>query len=247
MEHLVMAMRGMRSHLVKDRLQSFASAQRNRGLEIVSYDIAGHDKHTSVEIARFVFGTRTKARIRGGIKEYRYPGFIEREGVVWLGQSVFLLTPNVCEVREGFLVTRASRDVWGGAMSGVRLHRQFAVQEETHLPRDARRFPFLPRAKRPCAGETLPDRRAVAGRRLLRPGECVSVPTVGDQPAGEPPGESPRDQPALRPVHRHRQRREDGPTFHPVRDDGSSRVQLPRSSDLLEGSHGRAVPALPDG
>src|SRR5947199_8247902 len=87
-------MRGMRSHLVKYRLRSFASAQRNQGLEIVSYDIAGHDKRTSVEIARFVFGTRTKARIRDGIKEYRYPGFIEREGVVWLGQSVFLLTPR---------------------------------------------------------------------------------------------------------------------------------------------------------
>ena len=103
----MMAMRGMRSHLVKDRLQSFASAQRSRGLEIVSYDIAGHDKHTSVEIARFVFGTRTKARIRGGIKEYRYPGFIEREGVVWLGQSVFLLTPRRSRELRDFLGTRS--------------------------------------------------------------------------------------------------------------------------------------------
>src|SRR5436190_19482236 len=110
-----MAMRGMRSHLVKDRLRSFASAQRNRGLEIVSYDIAGHDKHTSVEIARFVFGTRTKARIRGGIKEYRYPGFkeyrypgfIERDGVVWLGQSVFLLTPRRSRELRDFLGTRS--------------------------------------------------------------------------------------------------------------------------------------------
>src|SRR5207247_3479804 len=96
-----MAMRGMRSHLVKERLRSFASAQRNRGLEIVSYDIAGHDKHTSVEIARFVFGTRTKARIRGGIKEYRYTGFIERDGVIWIGKYYFYqITINLIEVHD---------------------------------------------------------------------------------------------------------------------------------------------------
>ncbi len=106
MEHVSTLMRGMRSHLVKDRLLSFASAQRNRGLEIVSYDIAGHDKHTSVEIARFVFGTRTKARVRGGVKEYRYPGFIEKDGVVWLGQSVFLLTPTRSRELRDFLGTR---------------------------------------------------------------------------------------------------------------------------------------------
>jgi len=101
-----MAMRGMRSHLVKDRLQSFASAQHNRGLEIVSYDIAGHDKHTSVEIARFVFGTRTKARIRSGIKEYRYPGMIEKDGVVWLGHSVFLLVPERATELRNYLESK---------------------------------------------------------------------------------------------------------------------------------------------
>ena len=100
-------MRGMRSHLVRDRLRSFAFAQRSRGLEIVSYDIAGHDRRTSVEIARFVFGTRTKARIRGCVKEYRYPGFIEKEGVVWLGQSVFLLTPQRSRELRDFLGTRS--------------------------------------------------------------------------------------------------------------------------------------------
>src|SRR5437773_10214713 len=98
-------MRGMRSHLVKDRLRSFASAQRNRGLEIVSYDIAGHDKHTSVEVARFVFGTRTKARSRGGIEEYRYRGFIERDGVGWRGQSVFFLTSRRWRGCRDFLGT----------------------------------------------------------------------------------------------------------------------------------------------
>ena len=96
----------MRSHLVRDRLRSFAFAQHNSALEIVSYDIAGHDRPTSVKIARFVFGTRTNARIRGGMKEYRYPGFIEKEGVVWLGQSVFLLTPQRSRELRDFLGAR---------------------------------------------------------------------------------------------------------------------------------------------
>lgn len=100
-------MRGMRSHLVRDRLRSFAIAQRSRTLEIVSYDVPGHDKHTSVEVARFVFGTRTKARVHGGLKEYAYPGFIEKEGVVWLGQSVFLLTPQRSRELRDFLGSRS--------------------------------------------------------------------------------------------------------------------------------------------
>jgi len=107
MDFLSIVMRGMRSHLVRDRLRSFAIAQHRRALEIVSYDIAGHDKHTSVQVARFVFGTQTKARIRGGVKEYRYPGFIEKEGVVWLGQSVFLLTPQRSWELRGFLGARS--------------------------------------------------------------------------------------------------------------------------------------------
>lgn len=95
-------MQGMRSHLIRDRLRLFARTQHARTLEIISYDIPGRERKTSVEIARFVFGTRTKAQVRGGdVKEYRYPGFIEKEGVVWLGQSVFLLTPQRSrELRE---------------------------------------------------------------------------------------------------------------------------------------------------
>lgn len=103
---MVYPMKGMRSHLVRDRLRSFATAQRRRMLEIVSYDVSGRDKRTSVEIARFLFGTRTKAAVRGGVKEYSYPGFVEKEGVVWLGQSVFLLTPSRARELRDFLGTR---------------------------------------------------------------------------------------------------------------------------------------------
>lgn len=59
-----------------------------------------------MEVARFVFGSQTKARIRGGVKEYRYPGFLEKEGVVWLGQSVFLLTTQRSRELRDFLGAR---------------------------------------------------------------------------------------------------------------------------------------------
>src|SRR3990172_13170951 len=151
------------------------------------------------------------------------------------------------EVRQGLLVPRTARDLRGSAVPGVRLHRQSAVQEETHVSGDAGGFPLVPRAERPYAGEALSDRRALAGRRLLRPGKRLSIPTVGHQPPGEPTCEPARAEPTLRPLRRRGQRRQDGPALHDVRDDGPPRVQLPRSSGLLEGSDGRAVPSLPDG
>lgn len=99
-------MRGMRSYLVRDRLRSFALAQRGRALEIVSYDVPGHENATAVAIAHFVFGRTVRAHVDGGAKNYRYPGFIEKEGVVWLGQSVFLLTPQRSRELQEFLSAR---------------------------------------------------------------------------------------------------------------------------------------------
>src|SRR6266540_3342453 len=132
-------------------------------------------------------------------------------------------------------------------MPGVRLHRESSVCQEAHLPRDARGLPVIPGAERPHAGETLSDRRPVARRRLLRAGERLSVPTLGDQRRGEPACEPARALPAVRAIPRCRQCREDGPALHDVRDDGPPRVQLPREIPLLQGSHGRAVPRLPHG
>ncbi len=103
---MLSSMKGMRSHRVRDRLQRFVSTQRSRSLEIVSYDIPGADNATAVAIAHFVFGTNTRARVDGGTKEYRYPGFVEKDGVVWLGQSVFLLTPDRSKELQTFLVAK---------------------------------------------------------------------------------------------------------------------------------------------
>ena len=99
-------MRGMRSQAVRGRLQEFASSHRGRGLEIVSYDVAGHDNATAVAVAHFIFGTTACSRSVKILKEYRYPGLIEKPGVVWLGQSVFLLIPDRSSELRAFLVSK---------------------------------------------------------------------------------------------------------------------------------------------
>ncbi|MGI0149893.1 MAG: hypothetical protein ACREDF_10235 [Thermoplasmata archaeon] len=96
----------MRSYLVRDRLRHFAFAKKHRPLEIVSYDVPGHDNRTAVAIAHFMFGRTTRSSANGVAKEYRYPGLIEKDGVVWLGQSVFLLTPERSSELQQFLGSR---------------------------------------------------------------------------------------------------------------------------------------------
>ena len=65
-------MRGMRSNLVREKLQRFASSHRNRALEIVSYDIAGNDNATAVAVSHFIFGLTARGRSNGAVKEYRF-------------------------------------------------------------------------------------------------------------------------------------------------------------------------------
>ncbi len=96
-------MRGMRSNLVRERLMRFVAGHRSRLLHVLSYDIPGHDNAIAVAVAHFVFGYSVRARANGGVREYRYPGFIEKDGVVWLGQSVFLLTPERSRELQRFL------------------------------------------------------------------------------------------------------------------------------------------------
>lgn len=96
-------MRGMRSSIVRNLLQQFALSQRGRDLEIVSYDVAGHDNVTAVAVSRFIFGSTARPRANGTTKEYRYPGLIAKPGVVWLGQSVFLLQPERARELRVFL------------------------------------------------------------------------------------------------------------------------------------------------
>ncbi len=96
----------MRSYMVRDRLQGFAGTRRGHLLEIRSYDVPGQDNRTAVAISHFRFGYSQRKGANGHEKKYLYPGFIEKEGVVWIGQSVFMLTPERSAELRRFLESR---------------------------------------------------------------------------------------------------------------------------------------------
>src|SRR3989442_6227916 len=54
---------------------------------IVTWDVDSRDSAQCAKVRRFVFGYS----LNGGERTYRYPGFVEREGVRYLGQSVLFV------------------------------------------------------------------------------------------------------------------------------------------------------------
>lgn len=66
---------------------------------VVTWDVDSHDPAMCGLLKRFVFGQR----LRQGGREYRYPGFVEREGVRYLGQSVLFVVPARKAEIETFL------------------------------------------------------------------------------------------------------------------------------------------------
>ncbi|HEX9340420.1 MAG TPA: hypothetical protein VF992_04530 [Thermoplasmata archaeon] len=66
---------------------------------IVTWDVDSADRPTTARVHRFVYGD--VASSNG--KVYRYPGFVEREGVRYLGQSVLFVRPSLLAEIEAFL------------------------------------------------------------------------------------------------------------------------------------------------
>jgi len=66
---------------------------------IVTWDVDSADRTTAHRLQRFIFGDATRANGR----TYRYPGFVERRGVRYLGQSVLFVTPNLLREIVAFL------------------------------------------------------------------------------------------------------------------------------------------------
>ena len=58
---------------------------------ILSYDVDGHDRATAVRVCQLIFGRRNTTTRAGVTVPYKQGGFIHRPGVVWVGQSVFIL------------------------------------------------------------------------------------------------------------------------------------------------------------
>lgn len=67
---------------------------------IVTWDVNSADKAACNRLFRFLYGdtTRSNGRI------YRYPGFIEKECVRYLGQSVIFVIPRLrSEIRDALV------------------------------------------------------------------------------------------------------------------------------------------------
>ncbi len=63
----------------------------------VTWDVDSRDRATAGHLQRFVFGY--SLLVNGRL--YRYPGFVEREGVRYLGQSVLFVTQDrLTEIRD---------------------------------------------------------------------------------------------------------------------------------------------------
>ncbi len=58
---------------------------------VVTWDVDSHDPALCRRLQRFIYGHS----VRGHGRHYRYPGFIEREGVRYLGQSVLLVSSQL--------------------------------------------------------------------------------------------------------------------------------------------------------
>jgi hypothetical protein len=73
---------------------------------IVTWDVDSRDAGQCARVRRFVFGYT----LQPGERRYRYPGFLEKEGVRYLGQSVLFvpgaLLPDLLAFLEGQRVER---------------------------------------------------------------------------------------------------------------------------------------------
>ncbi len=63
---------------------------------LVHYDIRRTNARARTALNRFLFGRVAVAGANGTSRTYRYPGIVEA-GAEWVGQSVFLLEPDLAD------------------------------------------------------------------------------------------------------------------------------------------------------
>jgi hypothetical protein len=84
-------------------LRSVRRARRQKSRTVVGYvvtwDVDSADVSQCTRVRRFVFGQSVS--VNG--KEYRYPGFVELDGVRYLGQSVLFVARGRLEALRAFL------------------------------------------------------------------------------------------------------------------------------------------------
>src|SRR6266571_5112897 len=81
---------------------------------IVTWDVDSGNLLQCTRVRRFVFGHTVSANG----KTYRYPGFVELDGVRYLGQSVLFVTRDRLEILRGFLRANAVEYVVSNATLG---------------------------------------------------------------------------------------------------------------------------------
>lgn len=83
---------------------------------IVTWDVDSRDPSQCGKVRRFVFGYSLE---KGG-RKYRYPGFVERDGVRYLGQSVLFVTieglPDLVAFLRKESVGHAVTTAWLGSV-----------------------------------------------------------------------------------------------------------------------------------
>ncbi|HYY48243.1 MAG TPA: hypothetical protein VFA17_06120 [Thermoplasmata archaeon] len=82
------------------RVRKGRRAARESGF-IVTWDVDSRNRATAARVYRFVYGDVT----RPDGKTYRYRGFVDREGVRYLGQSVLFVRPPLLAEIDGFLAS----------------------------------------------------------------------------------------------------------------------------------------------
>jgi len=85
---------------------------------IVTWDVDSHNASQCARLSRFVFGYKLKKKG----KLYAYPGFVERDGVRYLGQSVLFVTENALTELDAFLHEYGIDHVIGSARLGSIMH-----------------------------------------------------------------------------------------------------------------------------
>ncbi len=66
---------------------------------IVTWDVDSRDSASCAKLRRFVYGYE----LHNNERVYQYPGFVEREGARYLGQSVLFVIPDQLSVLRDFL------------------------------------------------------------------------------------------------------------------------------------------------
>src|SRR2546426_670125 len=69
---------------------------------LVTWDVNSADHSTAGRLRRFLYGSTARYHDR----TYRYPGFVERDGVRYVGQSVVFVIPPLLRGLGGVLARR---------------------------------------------------------------------------------------------------------------------------------------------